>query len=70
VLGLVVLRLVRRLVKAGPLRLVLDDTLCAKKGPAVFGLGSHLDAVRSTKKRKVFAFGHSWVVLAVVVAPP
>jgi hypothetical protein len=69
-LGLVVLRLVRRLGAAGPLRLVLDDTLCAKKGPAVFGLGSHLDAVRSTKKRKVFAFGHSWVVLAVVVAPP
>jgi hypothetical protein len=69
-LGLVVLGLVRRLSAAGPLRLVLDDTLCAKKGPAVFGLGSHLDAVRSTKKRKVFAFGHSWVVLAVVVTPP
>lgn len=70
VLGLVALGLVRRLGAAGPLRLVLDDTLCAKKGPAVFGLGSHLDAVRSTKKRKVFAFGHSWVVLAVVVTPP
>lgn len=69
-LGLVVLRLVRRLSAAGSVRLVLDDTLCAKKGPAVFGLGSHLDAVRSTKKRKVFAFGHSWVVLAVVVTPP
>jgi DDE superfamily endonuclease len=69
-LGLVVLRLVRRLGAASPLRLVLEDTLCAKKGPAVFGLGSHLDAVRSTKKRKAFAFGHSWVVLAVVIAPP
>jgi hypothetical protein len=30
----------------GPLRLVLDDTLCTHKGPKVFGLGVHVDAVR------------------------
>ena len=35
----------------GPLRLVLDDTLCTHKGPKVFGLGVHVDAVRSTRKR-------------------
>ena len=50
-----------------PVELVLDDTLASKSGDHVFGIGSHLDAVRSTKLRKVFAFGHVWVVLAVVV---
>jgi hypothetical protein len=50
--------------------LVLDDTLCRKKGPAIFGLGSHLDAVRSTKAFRVLSFGHVWVVLSVVVRLP
>lgn len=54
----------------GPLRLVLDDTLCTHKGPEVFGLGTHLDAVRSTRRVRTFAFGHVWVVLAVQVQPP
>lgn len=52
------------------LALVVDDTLARHKGPHVFGLGTHLDAVRSTRKTKVFAFGHVWVVLAVVVPVP
>jgi hypothetical protein len=51
-------------------RIVLDDTLATKKGPHVFGIGSHLDAVRSTKKQRVFAFGHCWVTLAVLVRVP
>jgi len=37
----------------GPLRLVLDDTLCTPKGPKVFGLGVHVDAVRSTRKTRL-----------------
>jgi hypothetical protein len=48
------------------LRVVLDDTLAPKKGPRVFGIGTHIDAVRSTKRHKVFCFGHCWVVLAVL----
>jgi hypothetical protein len=52
------------------LALVIDDTLAHHKGPQVFGLGTHLDAVRSTRRTKVFAFGHVWVVLAVVVPVP
>ncbi len=51
----------------GAMRIVIDDTLAPKKGPHVFGIGSHLDAVRSTKRQKVFSFGHCWVVLAVLV---
>jgi hypothetical protein len=69
-LGLIALRLVLGALVEGPVRFALDDTLCAKKGPTVFGLGNHLDAVRSTKRRKVFAFGHCWVVLAVLVRVP
>jgi hypothetical protein len=52
------------------LRVVIDDTLAAKKGAHVFGIGSHLDAVRSTKRFRVFCFGHCWVVLAVLVRVP
>jgi|SRR5579863_9690144 len=63
-------RIVRRLGTPGVVRVVLDDTLAPKKGPHVFGIGSHLDAVRSTKRQKVFCFGHCWVVLAVVVRVP
>lgn len=50
--------------------LVLDDTLTPKKGPKVFGLGCHLDAVRSTRRVRVFCFGHIWVVLSVLVRVP
>jgi hypothetical protein len=69
-LGFWLLQRLRSGLAAGLLRLVIDDTLCPKKGPEVFGLGTHLDAVRSTRKHKVFCFGHCWVVLAVLVHVP
>ena len=53
-----------------PIRAVLDDTLAPKKGPNVFGIGSHRDPVRSTKKFPVLTFGHCWVVLAILVPLP
>ena len=60
-----------RLVPDGEaIRVALDDTLAAKKGAHVFGIGSHLDAVRSTRLRRVFAFGHCWVMLTVLVPVP
>ena len=60
-----------RLIPQGePIRLALDDTLAAKKGVNVFGIGSHLDAVRSTRLRRVFTFGHCWVMLTVLVPVP
>lgn len=69
--GRALLRLLVRFVPDGePLRIVLDDTLAAHKGPQVFGLGTHLDAVRSTRLHRVFCFGHVWVVLAVLVRVP
>ena len=64
-------KIIAKLVAPGtPIRAVVDDTLATKKGREVFGIGSHLDAVRSTKAFRVFAFGHVWVVLAVVVSVP
>lgn len=62
--------IVRMLPADAPLRAVVDDTLAPKKGPHVFGIGSHIDAVRSTRRQKVFCFGHCWVVLAVLVRVP
>lgn len=69
-LGFWLLQHIRSGLAPGVLGLVIDDTLCPKKGPEVFGLGTHIDAVHSTKKHKVFCFGHCWVVLAVMVRVP
>ena len=56
--GLVIFRLLCALLDAAaPIRAVIDDTVAAKKRPHVFGLGTHVDAVRSTKKHRVFTFG-------------
>jgi hypothetical protein len=55
---------------AGAVQLVIDDTLAPHKGPQIFGLGCHLDAVHSTRRTKLFRFGHNWVVLSVVVRLP
>lgn len=69
--GKLLLSVALRLVAAAePIRLVLDDTLAPKKGAQVFGLGSHLDAVRSSRKHRVFTFGHCWVMLAVLIPVP
>jgi DDE superfamily endonuclease len=64
-------RIARLFLPAGStIRVAIDDTLAIKKGPEVFGLGSHIDAVRSTKALRVFAFGHVWVTLSVIVTVP
>jgi hypothetical protein len=56
---------------------VLDDTLCHRTGPHIFGAGMHHDASRSTYGKKsaagrqaFFAFGQSWVVLAIRLPLP
>ncbi len=62
--------LLERWTGTGAVRICIDDTLAPKKGPQVFGIGSHIDAVRSTKGQKIFCFGHCWVTLAVLVNVP
>ncbi len=57
--------------------LIVDDTLCAKGGPHIFGAAMHFDARTSTYGRKAaggaqksFAFGHNWVVAALWLPLP
>lgn len=69
-LGRLVFARLKRHIGDGPVRAVLDDTVAPKKGVHVFGIGSHIDAVRSTRAHRAFVFGHCWVVLAVLVRVP
>jgi DDE superfamily endonuclease len=62
--------IVGRLLNAGMIEVVIDDTLARKSGPEIHGLGTHVDPVQSTRKWKVLSFGHVWVVLSVVVKVP
>lgn len=53
----------------------VDDTLCHRSGPHLFGAGMHHDSATSTYggaggRRASFAFGHNWVVLSVWVPLP
>ena len=58
------------LIPGAVLWLVVDDTLCHKRGAKVAFGGIFLDAVLSTKKHKVFRFGNNWVMLGIVVQLP
>jgi hypothetical protein len=59
--------LLARFVPGTRLWLVVDDTLCHKRGAKVAFGGIFLDPVLSTKKRKTFRFGTNWVTLGLVV---
>jgi hypothetical protein len=69
-LGLILVRLILPLLASGSVQLTLDDTLARKLGTKVFGVGMHHDPILSTRSRPVTSWGHSWVVLAVVVRFP
>ncbi len=64
-------------VGGGLIFVVVDDTLCPKSGPHVWGAGMHHDPLRSTYGRGTsagrqvrFRFGHNWVVLCLWVPLP
>jgi DDE superfamily endonuclease len=70
-LGLVVTTLIlAALVPGGVVGIVVDDTLCHKRGAKVAFGGIFLDAVLSSKKYKAFRFGLNWVVLGLAVPVP
>lgn len=48
----------------------IDDTLARKRGRKVFGVGMHHDPLLSSRSKTVTNWGHSWVVLGVIVALP
>jgi hypothetical protein len=71
--GRVVFRMLRPWLPDRVLLLV-DDTLCARCGPQVFGTGFHLDTTQTIAapghRLDAFCFGHSWVVLAIWLPCP
>ena len=56
---------------------IVDDTLCHKSDPHIFGANMHFDSAKSTYgrgtsagRKAFFAFGHNWVVLALWIQLP
>ena len=64
---LLLIQILARLVPGTRVWLVVDDTLCHKRGAKVAFGGIFLDAVLSSKRHKVFRFGNNWVMVGVVV---
>lgn len=54
----------------GTVMLALDDTLARKRGLKMFGTGMHHDPLLSSRGKAITNWGHSWVVLGVVVELP
>jgi hypothetical protein len=74
-LGRVLLRLALPLVPEGPVSALIDDTLCRKTGPHLWGGGMHRDPLNSSYggaggRTIKFAFGHNWVTLCVWIPLP
>jgi hypothetical protein len=70
-LGIVLATLIlSQLIPGGVVWIVVDDTLCHKRGAKVAFGGIFLDAVLSTKRHKTLRFGVNWVVLGIAVPIP
>lgn len=75
-LGFVLLKLVLALLpESVPLTVLVDDTLCRKSGPHLWGGAMHRDPLGSSYggaggRTIKFAFGHNWVTLCVWVPLP
>lgn len=66
--GLALMRLVLRLVpRNARIVLALDDTLARHTGKHIASAGMHRDPLLSCASRPFWHFGHTWVVLTVVV---
>jgi len=70
-LGIVLATLIlAHLIPGGVVWIVVDDTLCHKRGAKVAFGGIFLDAVLSSQKHKTFRFGLNWVLLGIAVPVP
>jgi hypothetical protein len=67
---ILLVKLLAAFVPGARVWLVIDDTLCHKRGAKVAFGGIFLDAVLSSKRHKVFRFGANWVTLGLVVQLP
>jgi hypothetical protein len=67
-LGHIILNLALQFIpKDAVILFAVDDTLARKTGKHIWGAAMHHDPLRSTRHKHFFSFGHSWVVLSVVV---
>jgi SRSO17 transposase len=69
-LGLAVFRILETLLGDSPIFVALDDTLARKRGLKTFGVGMHHDPLLSSRGKAITNWGHSWVVLGVIVRFP
>jgi len=69
-LGLAVFQLIRKWQGDSIVMLGVDDTLARKGGRKIFGVGMHHDPLLSSRKTAVMNWGHSWVVVGVIVRLP
>jgi hypothetical protein len=70
-LGHIILELALRFIpEDAVVLLAVDDTLARKTGKRIWGAAMHHDPLRSTRRKHFFSFGHSWVVLSLVVEFP
>jgi hypothetical protein len=67
--GLAVFRLIEPFCD-GQVLLAIDDTLARKRGLKMFGTGMHHDPLLSSRGKKIMNWGHSWVVVGVIVVLP
>jgi hypothetical protein len=67
---ILIVLLLTHLVPFGLVSIVIDDTLCHKRGKFIAFGGIFLDPVLSTKSHKILRFGLNYVVLALVVQLP
>lgn len=69
-LGLALFRMMEPLLPAGSVLIAIDDTLARKRGLKVFGVGMHHDPLLSSRGKAITNWGHSWVILGVIVQFP
>jgi hypothetical protein len=68
--AILIVLLLTHLVPFGLVSIVIDDTLCHKRGKRIAFGGIFLDPVLSTKSHKILRFGLNYVVLALAVRLP
>ena len=67
-LGTALLEVVLPFARPGPLVVIVDDTLARKTGKCIWGANLHHDPLAWLPN--ALAFGHNWVVLALVIHVP
>lgn len=69
-LGLALFRLLEPWLGQEQILLALDDSLARKRGRKMFGVGMHYDPLLSSRGKHITNWGHSWVVLGIIVQFP